>query len=94
MIYLSKGGAGADSDHMWIRPCYPKFVLQSNTEIQKKKSPLWLSTWAYTGRCTYYLAWHDHWLANWHNMNTTGKLLSLQVMNFVFVVANFNAKKK
>ena len=21
MIYLSKGGAGADSDHMWIRPC-------------------------------------------------------------------------
>ena len=20
MIYLSKGGAGADSDHMWIRP--------------------------------------------------------------------------
>ena len=22
MIYLSKGGAGADSDHTWIRPCY------------------------------------------------------------------------
>ena len=21
MIYLSKGGAGADSDHTWIRPC-------------------------------------------------------------------------
>ena len=24
MIYLSKGGAGADSDHMWIRPCVLK----------------------------------------------------------------------
>ena len=23
MIYLSKGGAGADSDHTWIRPCLP-----------------------------------------------------------------------
>ena len=22
MIYLSKGGAGADSDHTWIRPCF------------------------------------------------------------------------
>ena len=25
MIYLSKGGAGADSDHTWIRPCTPLF---------------------------------------------------------------------
>ena len=27
MIYLSKGGAGADSDHTWIRPCEFKYIL-------------------------------------------------------------------
>ena len=26
MIYLSKGGAGADSDHTWIRPWLCEFV--------------------------------------------------------------------
>ena len=37
MIYLSKGGAGADSDHTWIRPCYFKLIFQNvsdNLEIQ------------------------------------------------------------
>ena len=28
MIYLSKGGAGADSDHTWIRPCTSKSTNQ------------------------------------------------------------------
>ena len=27
MIYLSKGGAGADSDHTWIRPCTITFSV-------------------------------------------------------------------
>ena len=27
MIYLSKGGAGADSDHTWIRPWYTYIIL-------------------------------------------------------------------
>ena len=28
MIYLSKGGAGANSDHTWIRPCMkPIYIL-------------------------------------------------------------------
>ena len=26
MIYLSKGGAGADSDHTWIRPCMKQHI--------------------------------------------------------------------
>ena len=29
MIYLSKGGAGADSDHTWIRPCIRNSELVS-----------------------------------------------------------------
>ena len=28
MIYLSKGGAGADSDHTWIRPCSYHNIIQ------------------------------------------------------------------
>ena len=30
MIYLSKGGAGADSDHTWIRPWGGDLWLRSN----------------------------------------------------------------
>ena len=30
MIYLSKGGAGADSDHTWIRPCLLDVVPVKN----------------------------------------------------------------
>ena len=32
MIYLSKGGAGADSDHTWIRPCTNDTITQSTAE--------------------------------------------------------------
>ena len=41
MIYLSKGGGGgADSDHMWIRPCpgqlkrYDKCSIHYNAYVQ------------------------------------------------------------
>ena len=36
MIYLSKVGAGADSDHTWIRPCpFPRQVRGSWLHIGK-----------------------------------------------------------
>ena len=35
MIYLSKGGAGADSDHTWIRPCWMIWNNQFAVEIEK-----------------------------------------------------------
>ena len=32
MIYLSKGGAGADSDHTWIRPCGITSILKDKVK--------------------------------------------------------------
>ena len=39
MIYLSKGGAGADSDHTWIRP-WPMRLLVPSIHVQKNLSLL------------------------------------------------------
>ena len=40
MIYLSKGGAGADSDHTWIRPAYKQWYALTATHFTLYFHPL------------------------------------------------------